>query len=78
VIELRSSFPSERSARAFGEHVSDRLNCKHAVSILEVNREPTCWYRLAVPARHIKRAEELRITWEAAIAAVGSSESEIK
>lgn len=78
LIELEDSFPTESSAWKFGEYLKARIGVtlgSVAVSRLVTHTgHVTIWWRLAIPARHVKRAEDLRDAWRAALNLAGVSE----
>lgn len=59
--ELQDSFGTEDDAHWFAHLFTKRTGLtKTHVSPLLVNGEPTSWFRLAVPAKGIQRAEDMR------------------
>jgi hypothetical protein len=64
-----SGFPSEQSAEAFASYLKNR-EIVDAVSIgllTTPSGHATQWYRLSVPTKALKRAEDLRHAWDAGV-----------
>lgn len=66
LVELSRSFGLEPDAIRFGNYLKRKLGVE-SISIgclTTPDGHATEWYRLAIPPKYLKRAEELRDAWD--------------